>query len=218
MTFLHHYHFVFDFVVASDRMFWSRLFNPRKYPFHPSLRKFSQVFGDHPTFKWLLNKGYSKPIAEGIMKAFPSKPSVAEISSLGESGLKALSEAVAREVKDHTVPTINVCVGLPKSKGELHLKAVESDTFYDLVEKNKELSYYLECACRGIGACSTCHVFVDPQFKDKLPPPEINELDMLDLAWGSNDNSRLGCQIKLTPALDGLKVTIPEHSNNMYAR
>ena len=59
-------------------------------------------------------------------------------------------------------------------------------------------------------ACSTCHVYVDEEFFDRLPEMTEEEEDMLDLAWGLEDNSRLGCQIKMVPELNGLKVTIPD--------
>ena len=67
----------------------------------------------------------------------------------------------------------------------------------------------MECACEGQLACSTCHVYVDEEFFDTLPEIEEEEEDMLDLAWGLEDNSRLGCQIEMTPELDGVTFTIP---------
>lgn len=191
----------------------SNLFNKKV-----SIRYFCHSLDDHPSLKWLIGKGYSKPIAEGIMKAFPSKPSIGELSSFGETGLKALSDAVAKEMKTYAVANIDVTVVVPHARDTLHLKAVESDTFYDLVKKNQELAQYMECACSGVAACSTCHVFLDPAFKSVVPPPEQDELDMLDLAWGSNEDSRLGCQIKISSAMNGLKVTLPEQSTNFYAR
>jgi ferredoxin len=51
---------------------------------------------------------------------------------------------------------------------------------------------------------------VDEEFFDRLPEMTEEEEDMLDLAWGLEDNSRLGCQIKMVPELNGLKVTIPD--------
>lgn len=70
----------------------------------------------------------------------------------------------------------------------------------------------MECACEGQLACSTCHVYVDEDFFDKLPEIDEEEEDMLDLAWGLEDNSRLGCQIEMTTALDGCTFTIPDDS------
>ncbi len=72
----------------------------------------------------------------------------------------------------------------------------------------------LEGACEGALACSTCHVIVDPQWIDALPEATEDEEDMLDLAFGLTKTSRLGCQIRITPELDGLKVTIPSETRN----
>ena len=53
----------------------------------------------------------------------------------------------------------------------------------------------LEGACEGTLACSTCHCIFTPEMFDKLPPADEEELDMLDLAAGLTDTSRLGCQV-----------------------
>jgi 2Fe-2S ferredoxin len=68
----------------------------------------------------------------------------------------------------------------------------------------------IEADCGGACACSTCHVYVDPAWGDKLPPVEPMEMDMLDFAFEPQDNSRLTCQIKVTEDLDGLIVRMPE--------
>ena len=73
----------------------------------------------------------------------------------------------------------------------------------------------LEGACEGSLACSTCHVIVDQAFFDMLPEPKEEEEDMLDLAWGLTHTSRLGCQIIMTEALDGLTVRLPAATRNM---
>ena len=54
------------------------------------------------------------------------------------------------------------------------------------------------------------HVYVDEEWVDRLPPPELDENDMLDTAHDLQENSRLSCQIKVTDALDGLIVRTPE--------
>lgn len=65
--------------------------------------------------------------------------------------------------------------------------------------------------CGGACACSTCHVYVDPEWVDKLPPRQPMESDMLDFAWQPDPvRSRLTCQLKVGPELDGLVVQIPE--------
>jgi len=64
--------------------------------------------------------------------------------------------------------------------------------------------------CGGCCSCATCHVHVDPAFKDKLPPMSEDENDLLDSSDHRNEHSRLSCQIPFVDELDGLKVTIAE--------
>ena len=73
----------------------------------------------------------------------------------------------------------------------------------------------LEGACEGSLACSTCHVIVDPEWYGKLQTATEDEEDMLDLAFGLTHTSRLGCQIIMTEALDGLTVKLPSATRNM---
>src|ERR1700688_3795008 len=64
--------------------------------------------------------------------------------------------------------------------------------------------------CGGACQCATCHVYVDPAWLGKLPPIEEDENAMLDsTASERKSNSRLGCQIRVTKALDGLIVRTP---------
>ena len=73
----------------------------------------------------------------------------------------------------------------------------------------------IEGACEGSLACSTCHVIIDPEWYDLLESASDDEEDMLDLAFGLTHTSRLGCQIKITPELDGLTVSLPSATRNM---
>jgi 2Fe-2S ferredoxin len=73
----------------------------------------------------------------------------------------------------------------------------------------------IEGACEGSLACSTCHVIVDANDFERLETPSEDEEDMLDLALGLTRTSRLGCQIVITEALDGLTVTLPKSTYNM---
>ena len=73
----------------------------------------------------------------------------------------------------------------------------------------------IEGACEGSLACSTCHVVVDPGWFGRLADPTEDEEDMLDLAFGLTETSRLGCQIVMTEALDGLVVKLPAGSRNL---
>jgi ferredoxin, 2Fe-2S len=72
----------------------------------------------------------------------------------------------------------------------------------------------IEGACEGSLACSTCHVIVDPAWIDQLQDPTEDEEDMLDLAFGLEKTSRLGCQIVISDALDGLVVKLPASTRN----
>mmetsp|Transcript_11836 Transcript_11836/g.12206 ORF Transcript_11836/g.12206 Transcript_11836/m.12206 type:complete len:138 (-) Transcript_11836:70-483(-) len=73
----------------------------------------------------------------------------------------------------------------------------------------------IEGACGGELACSTCHVKLQKELFDKLPPKIVEEEDMLDLAWGVTDTSRLCCQIKVSELLEGTVFTVPKETNNM---
>ena len=64
--------------------------------------------------------------------------------------------------------------------------------------------------CGGCCSCATCHVHVDPSFADKLPEMSEDENDLLDSSDHRDANSRLSCQIPVTAALEGLKVTIAQ--------
>ena len=66
----------------------------------------------------------------------------------------------------------------------------------------------IEGECGGACACATCHVYVDPAWMERVGKPDDAELDMLDFCEELTDYSRLGCQVQVTEALDGLKVKI----------
>ena len=62
----------------------------------------------------------------------------------------------------------------------------------------------IEAECGGACACSTCHVYIDEAWREKVGEPSPMEADMLDFAYGVQPNSRLSCQIKVSEAFDGL--------------
>lgn len=66
----------------------------------------------------------------------------------------------------------------------------------------------LEGTCGGDMACATCHVVIDPADFGRLPAASAEEEDMLDLAPGAGRTSRLACQVRLTGAMDGLRVRV----------
>lgn len=77
----------------------------------------------------------------------------------------------------------------------------------------KEKFDAIEGACGGGLACATCHLYVDPKFKDQTMPEDgeisEDEEDMLDLAFDVRDTSRLCCQIIITDEMEGLTVAMP---------
>ena len=68
----------------------------------------------------------------------------------------------------------------------------------------------IDADCGGACACATCHVFVEPEWRDKTGERSEMEEDMLDFAYDVRDSSRLSCQIKVRDELDGLTVKVPE--------
>ena len=64
--------------------------------------------------------------------------------------------------------------------------------------------------CGGCCSCATCHVHIDPAFKDRLPAMSEDEDDLLESSDHRDENSRLGCQVPFTADLDGLRVTIAQ--------
>ena len=67
----------------------------------------------------------------------------------------------------------------------------------------------IEAECGGACACATCHVYIEPEWVEATGKPDPMEEDMLDFAFEVQPTSRLSCQIKVRPALDGLTVRTP---------
>jgi len=88
-------------------------------------------------------------------------------------------------------------------------RAVDAPLGLSVLEIAHKHGIDLEGACEGSLACATCHVVIDPSWFGKLAAPTEDEEDMLDLAFALERTSRLGCQIVITDALDGLRVRLP---------
>lgn len=101
-------------------------------------------------------------------------------------------------------------------EGREHKIAVsKGDNLLDIAQAH---DLEMEGACGGSCACSTCHVIVlDEEYYDKMPEPEDDENDMLDLAFGLTETSRLGCQVVMTKELDGVRVKLPSMTRNLQA-
>ncbi|KAF2265273.1 ferredoxin [Lojkania enalia] len=101
-------------------------------------------------------------------------------------------------------------------KGDQHTYEVaDGDNLLDIAQ---HYGLEMEGACGGSCACSTCHVIVESDHYDKMEEPDDDENDMLDLAFGLTETSRLGCQIKMREDLDGLVVKLPSMTRNLQAR
>ncbi|CAE7187171.1 hypothetical protein CFE70_006575 [Pyrenophora teres f. teres 0-1] len=94
-------------------------------------------------------------------------------------------------------------------------QVADGDNLLDIALAN---DIEMEGACGGSCACSTCHVIVeDEAYYDKMEEPDDDENDMLDLAFGLTETSRLGCQVKMSKELDGLVVRLPSMTRNLQA-
>ena len=88
-------------------------------------------------------------------------------------------------------------------------QAVDGDTGLSVMEVIRDNGFdELLALCGGCCSCATCPVYVDPAFADALPAMSEDENDLLDSSDHRNDTSRLSCQVVLTDAMDGLRVTI----------
>ncbi|KAI0471718.1 ferredoxin [Xylariaceae sp. FL0804] len=104
---------------------------------------------------------------------------------------------------------------IDKEDKEHKVAVSKGDNLLDIAQAH---DLEMEGACGGSCACSTCHVIVlDQDHYDKMPEPEDDENDMLDLAFGLTETSRLGCQVVMTKELDGLRVKLPSMTRNLQA-
>lgn len=98
-----------------------------------------------------------------------------------------------------------------KDGSEQTIEAEENWSIMQVAVENKVTG--IEGACGGSMACATCHVYVHPDWEERVTEQDNEktdeEEDMLDVAFDVRDTSRLGCQVKLNDALDGLVVALP---------
>ncbi len=99
-----------------------------------------------------------------------------------------------------------ITINVTDEKGAAH--TLQGIVGWQLMEVLRDAGMKIPAECGGACACATCHVYVDEAWMEKLPAISVDEQHMLDEALGQEDNSRLSCQIILSEALDGLKVTV----------
>ena len=184
--------------------------------------------------KLIISIGHDSNIADAVISALKAGgitdiKMVSTVETLAgrwevgeDNGLNDLVLSVREEIaKRYGKPQITFTVVPPKKAVKEHGFNVEAYVGMSIADAAQggsgklQLSEYIECACSGVMACSTCHVIVDEKWKNKVEPPEEAEQDMLDLAYGSGPNSRLGCQLILDVEHNGMIIHIPEGVNNM---
>lgn len=89
---------------------------------------------------------------------------------------------------------------------KVHELEAPTDMNMNLMEVFKAYELPVEGTCGGMALCSTCHCYVLSDHV--LPEASDDEEDMMDQAFFVEDNSRLGCQLKITENINGLKVKL----------
>jgi len=85
---------------------------------------------------------------------------------------------------------------------------VECKPGLKVMEVLRELDYGVAAICGGMCSCATCHIYIDPEWESRLPAPMSDERELLVELAHHQSNSRLSCQVEVTPSLEGLRVTI----------
>lgn len=151
----------------------------------------------------------AKSTTQSIFCSRISRYSVRNSGSIASRGIFDLSRTSRQPFSTSAKASKTVAITfVDRDDDKTTVQAKVGDTLLDVAKDN---DIDLEGACEGTLACSTCHLVFDPeQYKKiKLEPPSEEELDMLDLAYGLTDTSRLGCQIEVTEEMDGLVLKVP---------
>ncbi len=85
---------------------------------------------------------------------------------------------------------------------------VDAVAGWRVMEIIRDHGFPIKAECGGACSCATCHVYIDEKWLDKVEPKSDEEEYMLDEAFDLRDNSRLSCQIIMSPELDGLELTL----------
>jgi len=89
-------------------------------------------------------------------------------------------------------------------------KTVDANIGETLLEVAKNNDVKLFGGCDGAGVCGTCHVYIDPDFMEKINKASMDEEDLLEILPNGKITSRLACQVIVSEELSGLVVTIPQ--------
>ena len=185
---------------------------------------------------FIVERGYEPVLADAIVAAL-SKPEWGAAAAGGinalatrlagrwevgeDAGLHSLAKAVERELAATTGKAVVRFKVMPPRGEAFAVECIEGMTLTDVAQHGDgegadTLGELIECACSGVMACSTCHVHIDAAWAVTVGEATEEEEDMLDLAYDRQETSRLGCQLVLTPELEGLVIKIPGGANNLF--
>jgi 2Fe-2S ferredoxin len=100
-----------------------------------------------------------------------------------------------------------VAIHVTNRAGQKH--TIQGSAGATLMEVLRDNNMDVEAICGGCCSCATCHVFVDDAWTAKLPPRSADEQELVEETESYRAaNSRLSCQVKLTPELDGITLTV----------
>lgn len=90
--------------------------------------------------------------------------------------------------------------------GEQH--SIDGSNGMSVMEIIRSADLEIAAQCGGCCGCATCHVYIDADWINKLPPPDGDEEDMLELAMEADERSRLSCKIFASDELEGLALRL----------
>lgn len=99
-----------------------------------------------------------------------------------------------------------ISISVEDQEGNVQDVEIPTDVSLSLMEVLKASEYDILATCGGMALCATCHIQVLDEFE--LPEPGDDEADMLDTLHNAQSDSRLSCQIRVTPELDGMRLKI----------
>eukprot|EP00756_Hemistasia_phaeocysticola_P004960 Hpha_TRINITY_DN13106_c0_g1::TRINITY_DN13106_c0_g1_i1::g.113773::m.113773 len=159
-------------------------------------------------------------VAAGLARVGLQQRSGSHSTVLYRAQQSPQSSCMRHQHRDHMV--MPRCVGegplrvhwvAPDGRTSSTTKCREGQSLREVAQQN---GLNVEAACEGAGACSTCHVVVDQGWYSKLGPVGDWEEDHLDQVFEQRPTSRLACQVKMAPHLDGMVVRLPRAQRNLY--
>lgn len=169
-----------------------------------------------------LHCGTLRPVTAAGLETSPSSSSWHSMASARSVTSQARAwmdlgcmRSGARHVSTSPAPSAKTIAVTYHDEKDDSTKTCQVPVGENLMEAAHSNDIDLEGACEGSLACSTCHIVIESrEMFDKLPEADDDENDMLDLAFGLTETSRLGCQVIATEDIDGISVRIPSATRN----